>query len=29
AISKLNRYPNAYGPDGNVEQIKHLLKYSV
>ena len=29
AISKLDRYPNAYGPDESVERIKHLLKYSV
>ena len=28
AISKLDRFPNTYGPDGSVEQIKHLLKYS-
>ena len=29
AIGKLDRYPNAYGPDESVERIKHLLKYSV
>ena len=29
AISKLDRYPDAYGPDESVERIKHLLKYSV
>ena len=29
AISKLDRYPNAYGTDESVERIKHLLKYSV
>ena len=29
AISKLDRYPNAYGPDESVERIKHLLRYSV
>ena len=29
AISRLDRYPNAYGPDESLERIKHLLKYSV
>ena len=28
AISKLERYAIAYGPDESVERIKHLLKYS-
>ena len=29
AIAKLDKNPDAYGPDESVERIKHLLKYSV